>query len=55
MIYNDDHLPMHVHVFKAEGEVIINLGDATTPPWVRRNINMKVRTERRALEIVGEN
>jgi len=55
MIYNDDHLPMQVHVFKAEGEAIINLGDATTPPWVRGNINMKGRTERRALEIVGEN
>ncbi len=55
MIYDDDHLPMHVHVLKAEGEVIINLGDATTPPWVRKNINMKPRTEHRALEIVGEN
>ena len=55
MIYNDDRLPMHVHVFKAEGEVIINLGDATTPPWVRKNINMKRHTEHRALEIVGEN
>ena len=55
MIYNDDHLPMRVHVFKSEGEVIINLGDAITPPWVRRNINMKGRTERRVLEIVGEN
>jgi hypothetical protein len=38
-------LPMHVHVFKAEGEVIINLGDAITPPWVGRNIKMKGRTE----------
>ena len=55
MIYSDDHLPMHVHVFKADGEVIIDLGDATTPPSVRKNTHMKRNEERRALKIIGEN
>lgn len=55
MIYINDHEPMHVHVFKAEGEVVINLGDEDTAPVVRENIGMRAKDERRALEIVGEN
>ena len=55
MIYGDDHPPMHVHVFKAGGEVIINLGDEHTPPAVRKNTAVKRTDERRALEIVGDN
>jgi hypothetical protein len=27
-IYNRDHPPIHVHVFKAGAETVINLGDA---------------------------
>lgn len=46
---------MHVHVFKAEGEVIITLGDEHSPPSVRENLNMRASVERRALEIVGDN
>ena len=55
MIYTNDHPPMHVHVFKAEGEVIITLGDENTPPSVRENLNMRASIERRALEIVADN
>lgn len=54
MIYTNDHPPMHVHVFKAEGETIINLGDEQTPPSLRETIGMSRKQERRALEIVGE-
>ena len=32
MIYLNDHPPPHVHVFRAEGEVVINLGEGETPP-----------------------
>jgi Domain of unknown function (DUF4160) len=54
-IYTDDHEPMHVHVIKAESEVVINLGDRQTAPWVRDNHGMSKRDERRALAIVGAN
>lgn len=54
MIYLNDHLPAHVHLFKAEAEVIINLGNEATPPQVRENIGMSRRDERAALVIVGE-
>lgn len=55
MIYTNDHAPRHVHVFRAEGEVLINLGAESTAPSVRENVGMGKRDERRALEIVGEN
>ena len=54
MIYLNDHTPAHVHVFKAEAEVIINLGNQAIPPYVRENIGMSRRDERAALVIVGE-
>jgi hypothetical protein len=53
-IHTDDHEPSHVHVFKAEGEVVINLGDATTKPFVRENARMSVKDERRALRLATE-
>ena len=33
-IYPNDHLPRHVHVFKADGEVIIQVGSETEPPLI---------------------
>lgn len=54
MLYLNDHPPAHVHVFKAEAEVIINLGNEKMPPRVRENIEMNRRDERAALVIVGE-
>lgn len=32
VIYPNDHLPSHVHVFKAGGQVIINLGNEVESP-----------------------
>jgi hypothetical protein len=54
MIYLNDHRPAHIHIFKAEGEVVIFLGDEQTPPQVRENIGMSRRDERTALILVGE-
>jgi len=53
-LYTNDHRPAHVHVFKAEGELIICLGNTQTPPRVRSNIGMSRRDERKALVIIGE-
>lgn len=54
IIYTHDHKPAHVHVFSADGEVTINLGDETVPPSVRDNVRMRKKDERRALRIVIE-
>ncbi|WP_404784261.1 DUF4160 domain-containing protein [Altericista sp. CCNU0014] len=32
VIYPNDHLPCHVHIFKGSGEVRINLGGKDTSP-----------------------
>ena len=53
MVFTNDHRPAHVHVFKAEGEVVIHLGSKAAPPTVRINIGMSRADERRALIIVG--
>jgi hypothetical protein len=54
MICLNDHRPAHVPVFKAEGELVVYLGNATTPPSVRINIDVSKADERKALMIVGE-
>ena len=53
-IYTDDHAPAHVHVIRAEHEVIIHLGEVTTKPWVRENKGMRQQAMREALRIVAE-
>jgi hypothetical protein len=54
LIYTNDHRPAHVHIFKAEGEVVVQMGNAHTPPRVRENIGMSRRHERAALMMVAE-
>lgn len=54
-IHTDDHEPAHVHIFKVGGEVIVNLGDQTTPVSVRENFGMPKKEERKALVIAGDN
>jgi hypothetical protein len=51
MVYTDDHLPAHVHVWKAGGEVVINLDDAS----IREINDMGRRDVRRAVEVVKAN
>jgi hypothetical protein len=50
-IYTTDHSPVHVHVWKAGQEVVINLGDGNVKPYVRENRGMRKRDEIRALRI----
>jgi len=54
MIYTDDHEPMHTHVKKAGKEVVINLGDEKTKPYIRENKGMSLKDRRKALQIAGE-
>jgi thiazole synthase ThiGH ThiG subunit len=56
MIYTDDHPPAHSHVWKAGGELVVNLGDDDTPPSIRSgNGRMSPRDARRAVIIVEDN
>ena len=54
MIYLNDHRPAHVHVFKAEGEIVVFLGSKDMPPQVRENIGMSRRDERAVLMLIDE-
>ena len=50
VIYPNDHTPMHVHVFKSDGEVKINL----LPVTVVESWNMKKSNARKAKRIAVE-
>jgi hypothetical protein len=54
VIWYGDHEPPHVHVFKANEEAVINLGNADTAPSLRE-VYMRARDVRRALRIVYDN
>lgn len=51
MIFVHDHEPIHVHVRKAGGEIVINVRDIS----VRDAWHMSGRDARRAQAIVAEN
>lgn len=51
MIYTHDHEPMHVHVFKGSGEIIIELSDIS----IREAYAMSSRDMRKAQAIVAAN
>lgn len=53
-VFTEDHIPAHVHVFKAGKEVVINLGDETAKPWVRENKGMKRNDQDQAVLIAAE-
>lgn len=55
IIWTDDHPPMHVHIFKAEAELIVYLGDEQTSATVRENYAMRRSDIRQALRLVDEN
>lgn len=52
-IYTRDHRPPHVHVVKANEEIIINLGSETEPLAIRE-VWMNRADARRAVVIVEE-
>ncbi|MEA5534697.1 DUF4160 domain-containing protein [Crocosphaera sp. XPORK-15E] len=54
-IYPNDHLPSHVHVFKADGEAKINLGNETQrPTFVTISAQMSNQNAAKALKLVIE-
>lgn len=50
-IFTNDHSPAHVHVFKGNAEVILNLDPVT----IRENYRMSKTDVRKAIEIVSDN
>jgi hypothetical protein len=52
-IYYNDHLPSHVHVEKAEGEVLIHIGDEQTKPAIREVRGMSFSNVRKALTLAA--
>jgi hypothetical protein len=55
-IYPNDHLPAHVHVFKAGGEAKINLlGENGCPEFISVTSGMSDRDAIKALEIIAAN
>lgn len=55
MIYVDDHRPAHVHVFSADGEVVINLHDSVERMEIRTVAGMRKKDVRKAWDVVTEN
>ncbi|MGD1900952.1 MAG: DUF4160 domain-containing protein [Geitlerinemataceae cyanobacterium] len=54
-LYFNDHEPPHVHVFKAEGQAKIALGDGEQLPWLLEVREMDNKTAKQALKLVLEN
>lgn len=55
IIWTDDHEPAHVHIFRAEFEMIVCLGDESTAVSVREIYGMRGRNFRNALKLIIEN
>jgi len=53
-LYPNDHDPPHVHVFKAEGQAKISLGDSDSLPLPIEVLSMSNKDVKKALEIVKE-
>jgi len=51
MIFTNDHRPAHVHVFRAEEEVVLTL----VPVGIREDLRMSKRNVRKAIAIVSNN
>ncbi|WP_216595778.1 DUF4160 domain-containing protein [Myxosarcina sp. GI1] len=54
-IWSNDHLPRHVHVFKGDGECVINLVGAGGLPELREFYNLKRKEVAKAIRIVADN
>jgi hypothetical protein len=55
VIWLNDHLPPHVHIFKAGNELIVNLGIGGQLPVVRLNHGMSRSEENNALLVTALN
>ena len=54
-IWSNDHLPRHVHVFKGDGECVINLVGEGGSPELREFYVMKRKEVAKAIRIVADN
>jgi hypothetical protein len=54
-LYLDDHSPAHVHVFKAEGQAIISIGDGDDLPKATEVYDMPSKDLKKALKIAADN
>ena len=54
-IWSNDHLPRHVHVFKGDGECVINLVGEGGNPELREFYGMKRKEVAKAIRIVANN
>ncbi|MGV2827933.1 DUF4160 domain-containing protein [Myxosarcina sp. GI1(2024)] len=54
-IWSNDHLPRHVHVFKGDGECVINLVGEGGNPELREFYNLKRKEVAKAIRIVADN
>lgn len=53
-IWSNDHLPCHVHVFKDNGECVINLVGNNGLPELREFYDMKRSEVAKAIRIVAD-
>ena len=51
-IWSNDHLPLHVHIFKGNGECVINLVGEGDNPELREFYGMKRKEVAKAIKIV---
>jgi Domain of unknown function (DUF4160) len=51
-IWSNDHLPRHVHVFKGDGECVINLEGKDGLPELREFHEMKRKELAKAIQLV---
>ena len=54
-IWSNDHLPRHVHVFKGDGECVINLVGEGGNPELQEFYGMKRKEVARAIALVADN
>ncbi len=55
IIWPDDHLPPHVHVFGADGSVKIAIGSASSPPRLMAVAGLSRKQAADALRAVAAN
>jgi Domain of unknown function (DUF4160) len=56
VIYSNDHQPSHVHVFKGNAELVVNIGDENTKPVVRENRGVTKKADfAKILRMVADN
>lgn len=55
IIWTNDHLPIHVHIFKGDGELVVVLGNNEADISIRNNYNMRGTDLRQALRLVNRN